>query len=150
METMGRILRVQFLAENLIRQTLRVYGLGLRSFDVLATLRRSGPPYRLTPTRLYRELALTSGAITHHLDALERAGLIERVSDPHDRRSSPGPFEERPDRVTPCIPSRQQEHRVRGILFQERRELLDIEPFPGFQITIQDLPLLIVRGSGFL
>jgi DNA-binding MarR family transcriptional regulator len=88
METIGRILRVQFLAENLIRQTLRVYGLDLRGFDVLATLRRSGPPYRLTPTRLYRELALTSGAITHLLDALERAGLIERASDPHDRRGT--------------------------------------------------------------
>ena len=57
-------------------------------FDVLATLRRSGPPYRLTPTALYRELVLTSGAMTHRVDALARAGLVERISGPGDRRSS--------------------------------------------------------------
>jgi DNA-binding MarR family transcriptional regulator len=55
---------------------------------VLATLRRSGPPYRLTPTRLYQELVLTSGAITHRVDALARAGLVERVSGGRDRRST--------------------------------------------------------------
>lgn len=46
---------------------------------MLATLRRSGPPYQLTPTRLYEELVLTSGAVTHRVDALERAGLVQRV-----------------------------------------------------------------------
>ena len=55
---------------------------------MLATLRRSGPPYRLTPTALYRELVLTSGAVTHRVDALARAGLVERIPDPADRRGS--------------------------------------------------------------
>jgi hypothetical protein len=45
---------------------------------VLATLRRSGAPYRMTPTTLYRELVLSSGAMTNRLDALERAGLVEK------------------------------------------------------------------------
>lgn len=88
LETVGRILRAQFLAEAPIRRTLRAHGLDLGGFDVLATLRRSGPPYTLTPTRLYRELALTSGAMTHRMDALEKAGLIERTSDPNDRRGT--------------------------------------------------------------
>lgn len=86
METIGRILRAQFLASAAMRRVFREYDLDFGAFDVLATLRRSGPPYQLTPTRLYRELALTSGAMTHRMDALERAGLIERKSDPEDRR----------------------------------------------------------------
>lgn len=56
--------------------------------DVLATLRRSGPPYRLTPTRLAAELVLTTGAMTHRVDALVQAGLVRRFADPADRRSS--------------------------------------------------------------
>lgn len=55
---------------------------------MLATLRRSGAPHQMTPTRLYKELVLTSGAMTHRLDALERAQLVERQPDPEDRRGT--------------------------------------------------------------
>lgn len=87
MEIIGRILRAGHLADALIRTVLRREGLDRGGFDVLATLRRTGAPYRLTPTRLYEELVLTSGAVTHRVDALERAGLVERVPAPGDRRS---------------------------------------------------------------
>ena len=61
---------------------------GLRpgEFDVLATLRRSGPPYMLTPTRLYEATMISSGGMTNRLDRLEAAGLVERRPDPNDRR----------------------------------------------------------------
>lgn len=88
MEVIGRILRAEHLADARIRQVLRGYDLDRGGFDVLATLRRSGPPYRLTPTALYRDLVLTSGAVTHRVDALARAGLVERLPDPADRRGS--------------------------------------------------------------
>src|ERR1043165_2540546 len=88
MEIIGRILRTEHLADARIRRALRAEGLDRGGFDVLATLRRSGPPYQLTPTRLYQELVLTSGAITHRVDALARAGLVERVSGGPDRRST--------------------------------------------------------------
>jgi DNA-binding MarR family transcriptional regulator len=88
MEVIGRILRVAHLADARIRRVLRREGLDRGGLDVLATLRRSGPPYRLTPTRLAAELVLTTGAMTHRVDALARAGLVERVADPADRRSS--------------------------------------------------------------
>jgi DNA-binding MarR family transcriptional regulator len=55
-------------------------------WDVLAGLRRVGPPYRLSPTELYRGLMRASGTITHRLQRLEKAGLIERVPDPDDGR----------------------------------------------------------------
>ena len=55
-------------------------------FDVLATLRRSGEPYMLSPTRLYEAAMISSGGMTNRLDRLESAGLIERRPDPNDRR----------------------------------------------------------------
>lgn len=88
MEIIGRILRTEHLADARIRTVLRQEGLDRGGLDVLATLRRSGSPYQLTPTRLYQELVLTSGAMTHRVDALARAGLVERIPDPRDRRSS--------------------------------------------------------------
>ncbi len=87
MEIIGRILRAEHLAGARIRTELRREGLDRGGFDLLATLRRTGPPYRLTPTRLYEELVLTSGAVTHRVDALERAGLVERLPG-RDRRST--------------------------------------------------------------
>jgi DNA-binding MarR family transcriptional regulator len=88
MEVIGRILRVAHLADTSIRRVLRREGLDRGGLDVLATLRRSGPPYRLTPTRLAAELVLTTGAMTHRVDALAQAGLVHRFADPADRRSS--------------------------------------------------------------
>jgi len=61
-------------------------GLQSGEFDVLATLRRSGEPFMLSPTRLYEAAMISSGGMTNRLDRLERAGLIERRPDPHDRR----------------------------------------------------------------
>src|SRR5919108_2430606 len=56
-------------------------------WDVLASLRRSGPPYSLSPTNLYRALMRTSGAMSQRLESLERKGLIERALDATDRRA---------------------------------------------------------------
>ena len=61
-------------------------GLQAGEFDVLATLRRSGQPYALTPTALYEATMVTSGAMTNRLDRLEKAGLILRGPHPNDRR----------------------------------------------------------------
>lgn len=62
------------------------HGLRRESWDALASLRRAGPPYRLSPTELYRGLMRTSGAVTNRLHRLEQDGLIRRVPDPSDRR----------------------------------------------------------------
>ena len=62
------------------------FGLQAGEFDVLATLRRSGQPYALTPTSLYEATMVTSGAMTNRLDRLEKAGLILRGPHPNDRR----------------------------------------------------------------
>src|SRR5258705_7744134 len=69
-----------------INAGLSEFGLTRGSWDVLASLRRSGPAHRLTPTELYLALMRSSGAMTHRVAGLERAGLVRRVPDPDDGR----------------------------------------------------------------
>ena len=55
-------------------------------FDVLAALRRAGPPYQLSPGRLVRETMVTSGTMTNRVDRLAERMLVDRRPDPDDRR----------------------------------------------------------------
>jgi DNA-binding MarR family transcriptional regulator len=69
-----------------INARLAEFGLSRAAWDVLASLRRNGPPYRLSPTQLYVALMRSSGAMTHRVYGLERSGLVKRVPDPNDAR----------------------------------------------------------------
>jgi DNA-binding MarR family transcriptional regulator len=64
------------------------FGLQPGEFDVLATLRRSGPPYALTPTELYEAAMISSGSMTNRIDRLEKAGLVQRQPNPRDGRGT--------------------------------------------------------------
>ncbi|RFA30960.1 MarR family transcriptional regulator [Alkalilimnicola ehrlichii] len=87
MGTIGRIKRLnQYLVRGM-EKTWAAHGLNGASFDVLATLRRAGPPYALSPGALMESTMVTSGTMTHRIDQLEKAGLIERVKNPDDGRS---------------------------------------------------------------
>ena len=83
----GRVLRIARLLEKHRESVLAEFGLNVWSFDMLATLRRQGPPYQLKPTDLYELLMLSSGAMTNRIDRLEQDGVVVRVRDPEDRRS---------------------------------------------------------------
>jgi DNA-binding MarR family transcriptional regulator len=85
-EIIGRISRVERLIDGEMKAACAEFDLERWGFDVLATLRRAGKPYELTPTQLYNELMLTSGAMTNRIDRLESAGLVERLHCPDDRR----------------------------------------------------------------
>jgi DNA-binding MarR family transcriptional regulator len=86
MAVIGRLKRLSRLIEAETRRTFSAHGLDPASFDVLATLRRSGPPYRLTPAELMRAAMVTSGAITQRLDRLEDRGLVTRTPSASDGR----------------------------------------------------------------
>lgn len=82
----ARVGRASVLLDRGIERLLRQHGLNRPSWDVLATLRRVGPPHRLTPTEIYRQVMRTSGVMTRRIDTLEAMGTVRRVPDPHDRR----------------------------------------------------------------
>ncbi|ADI04159.1 transcriptional regulator, MarR family protein [Streptomyces bingchenggensis BCW-1] len=86
MAVIGRLKRLSRLIDAETRRTFGAHGLDPASFDVLATLRRSGPPYRLTPAALMRAGMVTSGAITQRLDRLEARGLVTRTPSESDGR----------------------------------------------------------------
>ena len=62
------------------------FGLSRGEVGALSALRISGPPYRLSPTRLAKGLMLSSAGITSRIDRLERRGYVRRLDDPDDRR----------------------------------------------------------------
>jgi DNA-binding MarR family transcriptional regulator len=84
----GRISRLAREIEQRLEPVYREHGLESGWHDILATLRRSGPPYRLRPTELTGATMLTSSGTTKRLDKLEQAGLIARAPDPDDRRGT--------------------------------------------------------------
>ncbi|MFD5796902.1 MarR family winged helix-turn-helix transcriptional regulator [Streptomyces diastatochromogenes] len=86
MEVFGRIYRLSRAMGDRMEKAYAPYGISRGEFDVLATLRRSGEPYTLSPRQLSATLMLTTGGMTGRLDKLERAGLLRRSPDPHDRR----------------------------------------------------------------
>ncbi|MER9881767.1 MULTISPECIES: MarR family transcriptional regulator [unclassified Mesorhizobium] len=87
MAVLGRLNEAaSLIARERLAPLFASYGLQSGEFDVLATLRRSGPPYALTPTALYEATMVTSGAMTNRLDRLEKSGLIKRGPHPDDRR----------------------------------------------------------------
>lgn len=86
MGVIGRISRISRHLDQLLQKIYSKFGLNGGEFDVLATLRRSGHPYQLTPTQLFNSLMLSSGAMTNRLDRLEDVGLIKRTPNPDDRR----------------------------------------------------------------
>jgi DNA-binding MarR family transcriptional regulator len=82
----GRISRLARELEARLEVVYREHGLEPGWHDVLATLRRQGPPYRMRPSDFTGTLMLTSSGTTKRLDRLERAGLVARTPDPDDRR----------------------------------------------------------------
>ena len=89
-EPMGLLGRLKRLGTHLGREVEAVllkHGLSTSAFDVLATLRRAGAPHRLSPGELLEMTMVSSGTMTNRIDQLEKAGFVERVVNPDDRRS---------------------------------------------------------------
>lgn len=87
MAILGRARWIAHVVTPAIEKVFAEYGLDRGEFDVLSTLLRSGPPYRLRPTELYRSLMISSGGLTDRLNRLQKAGLIMRSASHEDARS---------------------------------------------------------------
>lgn len=87
MALIGRLKRCAALIQPRLEAVFAEHGLSSGGFDVLATLRRSGAPYTLSPTALFAALMITSGTMTQRLKQLEAQGWIRRLPNPDDARS---------------------------------------------------------------
>jgi DNA-binding MarR family transcriptional regulator len=83
---LGRTQRISAYLQSRATKWLAPLGLTWESFSLLVALRRSGPPYALRPTEIYRESLLSSGAITNRIDQVEKRGWVKRYHSPNDRR----------------------------------------------------------------
>ena len=83
----GRILRLQEVIVSSADKALSPHGLQYSSYAVLATLRVSGAPYRMSPSLLAETLLLSSGGISNLLARLQRQGWVTRRTDPLDGRA---------------------------------------------------------------
>src|SRR2546429_9462086 len=83
--------RILVLSGELAAATKRElprFGLTVAEFDVLATLRRSGRPYRLKSNELSRALLLSTGGTSNVTTHLVAEGMVRREQDPDDGRST--------------------------------------------------------------
>jgi len=83
---LGRVNRLNALLDEVLRPPFAATGLAPGDFDVLAALRRSGPPYTLGSTALAAQVLVTNGAATKRVDRLARQGLVVRSVSPSDGR----------------------------------------------------------------
>jgi DNA-binding MarR family transcriptional regulator len=120
MEVFGRVYRLAKVSGDEVERAYARFGIGRSEFDVLATLRRSGPPYELSPGALAGSMMLSSGGTTARLDRLEKAGLVRRVPSPTDRR---GVLVRLTDRGREVI-----DHAVGAGLAEQRRLLSHLPP----------------------
>ena len=81
-----RLARLGVLLESFQHEVLDSFALAPADYGVLALLRRAGPPYELTPSRLTSNLRRSSGGITKMVTRLEARGLVRRTADPDDGR----------------------------------------------------------------
>ena len=86
LEVLSRVVRLARHLELTRKEAFAEEHLPEWQFDVLAALRRGGPPHELTAGELLRETLVSSGTMTHRLDELERAGLVTRHPDAADGR----------------------------------------------------------------
>lgn len=143
MAVVGRILRLARRMEDSVEKALAPFELALWEFDVLATLRRHGPPFRMSASLLAEASMLTSGAMTNRIDRLEKRGLVQRRDDPDDRRGVLVALTPRGvETVDRAIEARFAEARTHvDALSEAQRDKLErtlkamLSRFPGEQVT---------------
>jgi DNA-binding MarR family transcriptional regulator len=86
MEVLSRVSRLSHHLDLARRKAFTDHAIEPWEFDVLAALRRAGPPHELSPGRLLRETLVTSGTMTNRVDRLVGRSFVERLPDPRDRR----------------------------------------------------------------
>jgi DNA-binding MarR family transcriptional regulator len=135
----GRLHRLGDVLNAELRAVFSTAGLGDGDFDVLASLRRSGAPYELTPGELGAATMVTSSAVTKRIDRLERSGLVTRSVSEADGRSRRIRLTDRGFEVVDGLVAQHiaNEHRlVAGLSEEERTQLAGLLRRWGQQLGV--------------
>lgn len=89
MASFALVHRLSALVRKEVDVLMSDHGLSTGEFDVLSALRRAGKPFEMRPAEIASAVMLSPSGMTHRLDLLETAGLIERLVDPSNRRTAP-------------------------------------------------------------
>jgi DNA-binding MarR family transcriptional regulator len=87
LQVLSRVTRLARHLDRARRAAFAEHGLEPSEFDVLAALRRAGPPYEQSPGQLASTTMVTSGTMTARVKKLEGRGLVRRRTDPQDGRA---------------------------------------------------------------
>ncbi|MEO6571175.1 MAG: MarR family transcriptional regulator [Ilumatobacteraceae bacterium] len=86
MLVIGRIQRIAALVDAALRPPFAEVDLADGDFDLLAALRRQGPPHSASPGHLTGAMLVTSGATSKRIDRLEVQGYVVRRVSTDDGR----------------------------------------------------------------
>jgi DNA-binding MarR family transcriptional regulator len=126
-QIIGRIARIGKYVDRALEAKFEEFGISRASFDVLATLRRTGHPYKLSQRELMKNLLRTSGSISVRMDAMERQGLVTREAGAEDRRATLVAITQKGTALLEeIIPHhlKNEERLVSALSAQDRRELI--------------------------
>ncbi|HKJ12873.1 MAG TPA: MarR family transcriptional regulator [Ornithinimicrobium sp.] len=128
LEVLSRVSRLARHLDLARREAFAASGLEGWEFDVLAALRRSGPPYRLTPRELTRATLVSSGTMTNRVDRLLSRELVQRVRSEEDGREVPVQLTDRGRELVDAAMDRLLEHEralLAGVSTADQVDLAD-------------------------
>ncbi len=85
LRTWVQLVRIFHRLQRRLELALEAHGLSLAQFDVLATIAAAEGP---SQQELAERLLVTKGNICGLVDRMQASGLVERRSDPDDRRTN--------------------------------------------------------------
>lgn len=106
--------------------------------DLLSTLRRAGPPYRLAPSELARNSVASAGAISQRLARAEREALVTRTKSASDGRGVLVELTQRGHEVIERSVDdllRHEERLLAGLSAEQREQLTEL-----LRALLADLP----------
>ena len=126
MAVIGRLSRTALAVDARLAATFARYGLDASACDVLATLLRSGPPYRITPAALARDAMISTSAVAQRLNKLQSQGLVNRESNPDDGRGTLVALTDAGKRLieTALVPHVETERAITEVLSIEEQSIL--------------------------